>query len=75
MSIEERVLQVLRKIFPEVDQDSNIDNIEGWDSVNHLRGLLGLEEEFDLMFAPEEMEKMTSVKEMVSVISDKISDS
>ncbi|MDD2901310.1 MAG: acyl carrier protein [Syntrophales bacterium] len=75
MSLEERVLKVLRKIFPEAKADSHIDNIEGWDSVNHLRCLLGLEEEFEIMFAPEEMEKMTSVKDMILVISEKVPDS
>jgi acyl carrier protein len=75
MSNEERVLNVLQKVFPEANKDSNIDNLDGWDSLNHLRCLLGLEEEFKVMFSPEEMEKMTSVKEMISIISSKIPES
>jgi len=75
MSREERVLKVLQKVFPEINKDSNIDNIDGWDSLNHLRCLLGLEEEFNVMFSPEEMEKMTSVKDMVLMISNKSSES
>lgn len=75
MSLEERVLKVLKKVFPEVNKDSNIDNLNGWDSLNHLRCLLGLEEEFNVMFSPEEMEKMTSVKDMILMISNKYHES
>lgn len=74
MLIEERVLQALRKVFPEVQGDSNVDNLDNWDSLNHLRALLGLEEEFKVAFTPEEMGQMTSVKTMVAVISSKISE-
>jgi acyl carrier protein len=75
MSLEERVLQVLQKVFPEANKDSNIDNLNGWDSLNHLRCLLGLEEEFNVMFSPEEMEKMTSAKDMILMISSKVPES
>jgi len=71
MTIEERVLKVLKNVFPEANKDSTIDNIDGWDSINHLRCLLGLEEEFNLMFSPEEMERITSVKDMVLIISNR----
>lgn len=74
MLMEKLVLRVLRKVFPEVHRDSNVDNLDGWDSLNHLRAILGLEEEFKVMFTPEEMGEMTSVKAMISVISVKISE-
>lgn len=71
--MEERVLGVLRKYLPEVTIASHIDNLKGWDSLNHLRCLLGLEDEFKISFTPEEMAEMTSVVEMISIISAKIS--
>jgi acyl carrier protein len=72
--MEIRVLEALRKIFPEVHAGSNVDNLAGWDSLNHLRALLGLEEAFQVAFTPEEMGEMTSVTAMVAVISGKLAE-
>jgi acyl carrier protein len=70
--MEPRVLEALRQVFPEVNAESNVDNLDGWDSLNHLRALLGLEEEFQVAFTPEEMGEMTSVPAMIAVISGKL---
>jgi acyl carrier protein len=70
--MEVRILSVLRKIFPNVNIDSNVDNLEDWDSINHLRCILSLEEEFNIMFTPEEIMEMDSVKKIMLLINDKI---
>lgn len=70
--MENEVLEVLRKIFPDIHIDSHIDNTEGWDSLNHLRSLLALEERFQIAFTPEEMGEIKSVRDMVAVIPQKI---
>jgi acyl carrier protein len=46
-------------------------NVESWDSLMHLDLTLGLEEEFNLHFTPEEMESLISVGEIINCISKK----
>ncbi len=43
-------------------------DIEGWDSVQHLNLVLALEEASGKSFAPEEMESMTSVAEILRAL-------
>lgn len=73
--MENDVLEVLRKIFPDISIDSHPDNTEGWDSLNHLRSLLALEERFQITFTPEEMGEIKSVRDMVAVTQEKVASS
>jgi acyl carrier protein len=73
--MENEILEVLGKIFADINIGSHVDNTEGWDSLNHLRSLLALEERFQIAFTPEEMGEIKSVRGMVAVISQKIASS
>jgi len=52
----------LKKIFSDifkieentVDENSSVDNIESWDSLNHLNLILALELEFGISFSEEQ---------------------
>jgi acyl carrier protein len=46
--------------------------IETWDSLQQLSLVLALEQEFDVQFEPEEMEAMTSVGQIVSLLEGKL---
>ena len=69
--MEKDLLELLRKIFPDITIDSHLDNTEGWDSLNHLRSLLALEERFQIMFTPEEMGEIKGVRDMLAIIQKK----
>ncbi len=43
-------------------------NLSKWDSLNHVKLVVALEEEFDVEFDPEEMGSMTSVTEILNVL-------
>jgi acyl carrier protein len=51
--------------------ESSPENIESWDSVQHLNLVLALEESFGLQFAPEEMDKMKTLGQMAGVVAAK----
>ena len=60
----DRVKSVFRKVFGEsttVGLDTTKKDIPKWDSINHLSLILELEEEFNVSFSIEQMEKMNSV--------------
>lgn len=60
-----------------VDQSSltinlSKDDIPEWDSLGHLKLLLGLEEEFEIKFSMEETENFSSLHDMCNIIATKI---
>ena len=74
---ERYILTVLGRIFREVfDNDSmeityetNSDIIDDWDSVNHVKLVLSIEEEFDILFDMEAVSYVTNIKKFVEVIN------
>jgi acyl carrier protein len=70
--IQTRVREVAADVFEvtpeEVGPDASPDDVVAWDSVHHLSLVLALEEEFGVQLEPEEIEGMTSVAAIVSVI-------
>lgn len=61
-----------------VDQSSltihlSKDDISEWDSLGHLKLLLGLEEEFEIKFSIEETGNLSSLKDICNLIEIKLS--
>lgn len=49
------------------------DDIPEWDSLGHLKLLLGLEEEFKIKFSIEDTENLTSLRNICNLIATKTS--
>lgn len=49
-------------------EDMTSNNTEEWTSLNHLRLIMGIEEEFDVKFTMEELNSMTSFSAIVAGI-------
>ena len=70
----------LEDIFREVFDDENIslsnemsaDDIENWDSLNHVKLLLACEETFGIKFDVQEIEDLKKVKDLISLIEEKM---
>jgi len=73
-SLEQRVRRVVTELFtvsPEsVTPESAPQNIEGWDSFGHLNLVLALEQEFGVKFAPEQIDQMTDVRTIITLVAD-----
>jgi acyl carrier protein len=71
--LDDRLVKVISSVFgvseaqvtPGLDRDS----IEDWDSVNHLKLILSLEEEFRLRFPTAEIPKLVSVERIQEAVS------
>ncbi|HTF43338.1 MAG TPA: acyl carrier protein [Terriglobales bacterium] len=48
------------------------ENIESWDSTQHLNFVLALEEKFGFQLSPEEMEQMRNIGEIVKLIDSRL---
>jgi acyl carrier protein len=72
----ERVGDLAADVFgvarEQIGPDSSPDNIETWDSLRHLNLVLALEQEFNVAFTPEEIERMLSIELIVTMVSEKI---
>jgi acyl carrier protein len=75
MSREEgiaRLTEVMRDVFDIDDLEYNdslkADDVEGWDSLSHLRFLIAVEKEFGFRFTSGEIDGFQNVGEMLDVI-------
>lgn len=55
-----------------ITAESSPENIEAWDSTQHLNFVLALEEKFGLQLSPEEMEQMNNVGEAARLVESKV---
>ena len=55
----------------EINPETTRDDIEAWDSINHLNLIVELEDKLNISFTKEEIEKFNSVKELLDILAKK----
>ena len=74
------LLEVIRDILADiVDQESlhlteatTADEVADWDSINHVKLILGLEQELGIRFDAAEIENLSNVGQFIDVIQTKL---
>ncbi len=57
--IKEKVKRILFNVLgTEIEDKASPDEIQGWDSLNHLNIIISLEEEFNIEIPPEDFPKL-----------------
>ena len=73
--IYERLNELFRDFFDdddiELDADTTADDIDDWDSLNHITLMSAVEEEFGLRFTMGEVSGMKNVGEMAEIIKSR----
>lgn len=68
----ERLNAVFRDVFDDrkivVDEKTTADDIEDWDSLEHINLIEAVEQEFDMRFKMKEVSGMKNVGEMAEII-------
>ena len=70
-SIYERLSEVFSDFFDEditVDENTTANDIEDWDSLNHITLIAAVEDEFGVSFTMGEVSGMKNVGEMAEII-------
>lgn len=75
----DEIRSTLRGVFTQVFENDNLEfsdaltreQVEGWDSLGHIRLVAATEEAFDLRFTIEEIESFTSVSRIVERIAER----
>ncbi len=74
-NINERLNEVFRNIFDdddiEVNRETTADDIEDWDSLEHIRLIGAVEREFGVKFTMKEVSSMKNVGEMMDIIAER----
>ena len=76
----EDIYKRVNKVFQDVFDDESIsvtahttsEDIEDWDSLEHINLIVAIENEFGIKFGMNEVTSMKNVGEMVTLINDKI---
>ena len=76
----EEILQAVQEIFQDVfdDEDivvtetTNADDIEDWDSLNHINLVSAIEMEFSVRFALGELAELKDVGDMIDLMQTKL---
>ena len=77
---EPQIYQRLTEIFQEMfDEDSievtpklSADDVDGWDSLTHIRLILTIEKVFKIKFSTSEIVKLENVGDLVALIQGKV---
>ena len=74
-NINERLNEVFQNVFDDeditVDRDTTADDIEDWDSLEHIRLIAAVEREFGVKFSMKEVSAMKNVGEMMDIIAER----
>jgi acyl carrier protein len=77
---EPQIYQRLTEIFQEIfDEDSievtpklSADDVDGWDSLTHIRLILTIEKAFKIKFSTSDIVKLENVGDLVALIQRKV---
>ena len=73
--ILDRLEEVLRDVFDDdsitLYEDTTADDIDDWDSIEHITLISAVENEFGITFSMGEVSGMKNVGEMVDIIADR----
>jgi acyl carrier protein len=80
MMEEGQIYQRLNEIFGDVFDDDALalkaettaDDVDGWDSLSHIRLVLSVEKSFNVKFSAAEVGKLKNVGELVGLIRSKL---
>lgn len=74
--IRKRVLKVFKEVFDnknlQIYDDQLSDTVKGWDSLLHINLMVSIEEEFDIKFAMDEVNKLNSLGKIIEHIEKKL---
>jgi acyl carrier protein len=70
--IENVLSEVLDNEKLQLSENSTADMVEDWDSVNHVRLLVGLERELGIQFETDEVNSVKNVGGLIDVIQQKL---
>ncbi|EPF7653005.1 TPA: acyl carrier protein [Vibrio vulnificus] len=67
-----KIIEIISQVLgTSVDENSSMENVEAWDSFNHVMIMIELKSEFDFELGQDEFDKFTSIQAIVAKLGDK----
>lgn len=74
-TVKSRLTEVFRDVFDDEDielsEKTTADDIDGWDSLEHITLISAVEKEFKMRFTMKEVSGMKNVGEMMDIIAER----
>jgi acyl carrier protein len=70
--VQQIIADVLNIPIDQVTPERSPQNVEGWDSVQHLNLVLAVEQSLGIQLDPEDIEKMQSVSAIFKIVQQKV---
>ena len=74
--MEEKIIDIITRILEvdreEIEMDTAIGDLPEWDSLNHLRIITELEEEFGIKYSQSDLAELEDVSELVALTNEMI---
>ncbi len=74
--IRSKLTELMRDVFDEEDlvatDEMAAEDVADWDSANHVRLMIAIEEEFHITFATDEITAPENVGELIDLIASKL---
>ena len=74
--LDSRMIELMATVFDiesdQINADSSVDNLDRWDSVNHMHLVIALEEEFDIEFQDNDAVELISYELIRSHLQEKL---
>ena len=74
-TVKSRLTKVFRDVFDddaiELSDNTTADDIEAWDSLEHITLISAVEKEFKMRFTMKEVSGMKNVGEMMNIIAER----
>ena len=71
--MQEKLLKILSEILgvpvSELSENASMENIESWDSINHLNIVIALEQNFKVKLDPSNIDEMVSVGAILNILT------
>jgi acyl carrier protein len=72
--IKVKIQDIFRDTFSDssivIDNDTNADDIDEWDSFNHINLVAAIENAFGIKFALGELQELANVGDMIKLMTD-----
>lgn len=74
--MEEKIIDIIIRILEvdreEIEMDTAIGDLPEWDSLNHLRIITELEEEFGIKYSQSDLAELEDVSDLVALTNEMI---
>lgn len=72
--IEDEITDLIRKFFKQkkIDENSSINNIKNWDSLNHVNLINLIAQKYSMKVSFVEMVNISSVKDIIKIVKKKL---